>query len=169
MPCYLITQTKSAGRSAPAIVSRLIGPFHIRRNTGKRLRPEEAEVPGFSAPAQRPDQQRRAENGEPQANRVHTESQMSYVSETGGHESASAPRRRTGHEEITDMAYEAADHTQDFAAEIEDAVRPLATHLMVRHPHSIFLFSGQDDCHLTAMDLQSCIALSMHGWSLLLR
>jgi hypothetical protein len=54
---------------------------------------------------------------------------MSNVSETarqGGQDSehTSAPRRRTGHEEITDLAYEAADYTQDFAEEIEDAVRP---------------------------------------------
>ena len=27
-----------------------------------------------------------------------------------------------GNDEITDLAYEAADHTQDFAEEIEDAV-----------------------------------------------
>ena len=49
---------------------------------------------------------------------------MSTVSETRANngESASAPRRRTGHEEITDLAYEAADHAQDFAEEIEDAV-----------------------------------------------
>ena len=49
---------------------------------------------------------------------------MSTVSDTHANndESASAPRRRTGHEEITDLAYEAADHTQDFAEEIEDAV-----------------------------------------------
>lgn len=87
------------------------------------MRPEEPEELGFSAPAQRPAQQPRADNPQPQANRVPTESQMSNVSETGGHESASAPRRRTGHEEITDLAYEAADHTQDFAEEIEDAVR----------------------------------------------
>ena len=88
------------------------------------MRPEEPEELGFSAPAQRPAQQPQADNPQPQANRVPTESQTSNVSETGEHESASAPRRRTGHEEITDLAYEAADHTQDFAEEIEDAVRP---------------------------------------------
>ena len=87
------------------------------------MRPEEPEELGFSAPAQRPAQQPRADNPQPQANRVPTESQTSNVSETGEHESASAPRRRTGHEEITDLAYEAADHTQEFAEEIEDAVR----------------------------------------------
>ena len=87
------------------------------------MRPEEPEELGFSAPAQRPAQQPRADNPQPQANRVPTVSQTSNVSETGEHESASAPRRRTGHEEITDLAYEAADHTQEFAEEIEDAVR----------------------------------------------
>ena len=91
---------------------------------GKRARAEEPEELGFSAPAQQPAQQPRADHAEPQANRVPTESQMSNVSESGGHESGSAPRRRTGHEEITDLAYEAADHAQDFAEEIEDAVRP---------------------------------------------
>ena len=88
------------------------------------MRPEEPDELGFSAPAQRPAQQPRADNPDPRANRVPTESQMSDISETGGHESASAPRRRTGHEEITDLAYEAADHAQDFAEEIEDAVSP---------------------------------------------
>ena len=94
------------------------------RSVGKRARAEEPEELGFSAPAQQPAQQHRAAHAEPQANRVPTESQMSNVSESGGHESGSAPRRRTGHEEITDLAYEAADHAQDFAEEIEDAVRP---------------------------------------------
>ena len=106
------------------------------RNIGRKGRPAEPEELPFSAPAQRQDiarpaapQQHQAEQQEPRANREGTETQMSDVSETaqqGGQdgEQASAPRRRTGHEEITDLAYEAADHTQDFAEEIEDAVRP---------------------------------------------
>lgn len=104
------------------------------RNIGKKARPAEPEELPFSAPAQRQGivrsaapQQHRADQQDPWANREGTETQMSNVSETaqqGGQDSeqASAPRRRTGHEEITDLAYEAADHTQDFAEEIEDAV-----------------------------------------------
>ena len=105
-------------------IKNTTGPCKCR-SVGKRVRAEEPEELGFSAPAQRPAQQPRADIAEPQANRVPPESQMSNVSESGGHESASAPRRRTGHEEITDLAYEAADHAQDFAEEIEDAVRPI--------------------------------------------
>lgn len=107
-----------------------------RRNIGKKARPAEPEELPFSAPAQRlgaapsaAPPQHQADQQEPPANRGGTETQTSNVSETarqGGQdgEQASAPRRRTGHEEITDLAYEAAEHTQDFAEEIEDAVRP---------------------------------------------
>ena len=99
----------------------------VCRNIGKKGRPEEPEELAFSAPAQRANGQPRADNRDPRANLAGTESQMSTVSETHANndESASAPRRRTGHEEITDLAYEAADHTQDFAEEIEDAVSAL--------------------------------------------
>lgn len=95
------------------------------------MRPEEPEDLGFSAPAQRaagqPARQPAADLAEPQADRVGTDSHVSNASHAAHteDESASAPRRRTGHEEVTDLAYEAADHTQDFAEEIEDAVRSL--------------------------------------------
>ena len=119
---------------------QLFGASHdeccTRRNIGQKARPAEPKELAFSAPAQRQGtapsagpQQHRADQQEPPANREGTETQIFNVSETarqGGEdgEQASAPRRRTGHEEITDLAYEAADHTQDFAEEIEDAVRP---------------------------------------------
>ena len=105
------------------------------RNIGKKARPQEPEELAFSAPAQQADGQARADNRDPRANLAGTESQMSTVSErhANNDESASAPRRRTGHEEITDLAYEAADHTQEFAEEIEDAVSAPPSNFLSYH------------------------------------